>query len=237
MIEAESLKRSAATLERVLRLVSVMSSAGYLLTDVAFNLMRLKSEWWSVAIVLKGLAVSTLALIAWYRLSGKDRWQLVSALVLSSLGDVLLAVRREGFFVCGLLSFLIAHLFYILLFVSHWPKSFSVAQWKKMLVAMVVAFAVVMAWRLLPVGGGLSVPVTVYLMVLTTMVIAAILAKFESRWIVIGAILFMISDSLIAVTRFKGLLSPAPAGVLIWTTYYIAQYLIAFGVMNSGHSR
>jgi uncharacterized membrane protein YhhN len=43
-------------------------------------------------------------------------------------------------------------------------------------------------------------------------------------------VLFLISDSILAVSKFK---SPMPAGgYLIWGTYYLAQYGIAIGFLR-----
>jgi uncharacterized membrane protein YhhN len=62
------------------------------------------------------------------------------------------------------------------------------------------------------------------------MVMTAITARFSKPWVMWGAIFFLISDSILAVNKFK---SPVPAaGYLIWTTYYMAQYGIAIGFLS-----
>src|ERR1039457_4679552 len=61
------------------------------------------------------------------------------------------------------------------------------------------------------------------------MVISAILARFENPWVAVGAILFLISDSLLAVNKFK---TPVPyRDFLVWSTYYAGQYGIAVGFL------
>jgi uncharacterized membrane protein YhhN len=61
------------------------------------------------------------------------------------------------------------------------------------------------------------------------MVISAILARFENPWVAVGAILFLISDSLLAVNKFK---TPVPyRDFLVWSTYYAGQYGIAIGFL------
>lgn len=226
------LKWSFTRADRLLLLLSLVCGTGYLLAGFYFNLTGSKSSFYLLAIAFKVLAVSPLAVLAWRRLRGAECWLLGGALLLSSLGDLFLAIRGGGFFLQGLLSFLAAHLLYIALFIRHRPKPFGAAGWKKPLVAVVLLYAALMAWWLLPVPGGLSLPVTVYLSVLTAMVLTAILTDFESRWIAAGAVFFLISDSLIAVNKFKGLMGAVPAGVLIWATCYNAQYLISLGVMG-----
>ena len=60
--------------------------------------------------------------------------------------------------------------------------------------------------------------------------VAATLAAFRARWIVIGARLFILSDSMIAVGKFK---SPFEySHYLIWTTYYVGQLCIAVGFIR-----
>jgi uncharacterized membrane protein YhhN len=51
------------------------------------------------------------------------------------------------------------------------------------------------------------------------------------RW---GALLFVLSDSLIGIFRFRG---PVPLGeYLVWGTHYVAQCCLALGVFR-GHLR
>lgn len=211
--------------------LSVVCGAGYLLAGFYFNLTPAHQTYLPLAMALKGLAVSPLALIALRRATGWDQWLLGGALAFSSLGDVLLAMR--GRFVYGLVAFLLAHLLYVPLFIRQWPpQPFRAAPWKLIVTGLVIVYAAVMLWWLLPLRDGLSAPVAIYLCVLTAMVSTATLADFETAWVTVGAILFLISDSLIALNKFKGLFGPVSSGLLIWATYYNAQYLIALGVLG-----
>ena len=65
---------------------------------------------------------------------------------------------------------------------------------------------------------------------LTTMVVTSILAGLSRSWVVLGAILFLISDSLIAVTKFKTPI--AGRDFLVWSTYYVGQCGIALGYLH-----
>ena len=95
---------------------------------------------------------------------------------------------------------------------------------------LVALYLLVMLWWMLPVPG-LSVPVAIYMLVLTAMVMAATMVNATHPWIAIGAILFLLSDSLIALSTFKQVVGGRLAGFLIWSTYYLAQYLMTFGFM------
>ncbi|MBO0858144.1 MAG: hypothetical protein J2P21_06745 [Chloracidobacterium sp.] len=55
-------------------------------------------------------------------------------------------------------------------------------------------------------------------------------SSFSTSWVCLGAILFLISDSILDVNKFK---APAPmAGYSIWATYYLAQFGIAIGFLR-----
>ena len=75
-----------------------------------------------------------------------------------------------------------------------------------------------------------AVPVLIYSGAITVMTVSTILAGFSRPFVWIGAMLFMISDSLIAAGRFR---TPVPLAVyLIWPTYYLGQYGIAIGFLR-----
>ena len=86
---------------------------------------------------------------------------------------------------------------------------------------------------LYPHLGAFKIPVLLYALVLTVMVLQALFryghTNTPSFWFVfLGALLFMVSDSLIAVNKF---LSPfGLAGLSITATYILAQFLIASGL-------
>ena len=182
------------------------------------------------SVVVKGLSVALLALLAFRLLSDRDGLILGVSLLFSSLGDVFLGLGDERWFVCGLGSFLIAHLLYIALFVRHWPKPFAASLNQKLLVGLLIAFSIAMVVWLWPGLGDLKIPITAYLCALIGMGVTATLAAFRTRWIVIGALLFILSDSMIAVGKFK---SPiAYSHYLIWATYYVAQLFIAVGFIR-----
>jgi len=182
------------------------------------------------SVVIKGLSVSPLALIAWRQLVGRDRWLLAGALLLSALGDVFLDLSGEAWFVYGLGSFLIAHLLYIALFVRHWPRPAARSAARRLVAALLMAFAAAMFAGLWPRLGEMRLPVAVYMCALTGMSLTAAFADFRAWWVIAGAALFMLSDSLIAVGKF---MSPvAYSGYLIWATYYMAQAMIALGFIR-----
>jgi len=179
-------------------------------------------------LVLKALAVSPLAAIAIRRLTGPERWLLGGALAASTVGDVLLELK--GLFVPGLGAFLVAQLGYAALFARDWPGRERLDTRQRVLIGLVlIGCAGLTAW-LWPGLGGLAAPVVVYIAALTAMATTAIGAGPRYPPVASGAILFVVSDSLIGVGRFRG---PLPLGeYVVWATYFIAQCCLALGYLR-----
>ncbi len=158
---------------------------------------------------------------------------LLAALAASMAGDVFLMLPG-GYFIPGLASFLVAHLFYIALFrqgVAGFPSK------RALLLALGVgATMYAWVWRGLtdPV---LKVAVAAYVGVISLMVAQALgratmLRDAASKAVALGACVFMLSDSLIAINRF---VQPLPM-VSLWvlTAYYAAQILIVRNARRPG---
>ncbi|MBI3102946.1 MAG: lysoplasmalogenase [Burkholderiales bacterium] len=180
-----------------------------------------------IAIVL--VAASAYSASARGPFDSKPWWLLGAALAGSLAGDAFLMV--EGFFIPGLVSFLIAHVAYIALFrqgVAWFPRPLA-------LVATLGVGGAMYAylWQ----GGlpaGLRIPVAVYVTVIALMAAqslgrAGALGDRAARQVALGACFFMLSDSLLATNRFVQPLPLAQAGVL--ATYYAAQAFIVHGMV------
>lgn len=164
----------------------------------------------------------------------------VLAIIFSCAGDTLLMFQEKdgNFFIFGLAAFLVAHIFYILAYRQH--QLSDTANELQGLQKIRYGFPIILSGTGLVVIlynrlGGMKIPVLIYAIVLTGMVLAALFrfgkTSASSFALVFGgAILFMISDSLIAINKF---LEPLPmAGVWIMVTYIAAQYLIVTGLLK-----
>lgn len=152
---------------------------------------------------------------------------LTAALVLSALGDLFLALKdQQRFFVIGLASFLLGHVAYVIAFA---PYAAFPALTALVVIALALAAATAMIVWLWPSLGRLRGPVLAYFAVIMSMV-ATSLSIPNASWILgAGAILFAISDSLIAVRKFK---MPFPfIHESVWITYVLAQYMIVAGLL------
>lgn len=140
-------------------------------------------------------------------------------------GDVFLMF--PGFFLPGLVSFLIGHLFYIVLFAQGVPWFSD----RRALAATLSVGALIYVG--LWFGGlppALRLPVAAYVLVIGLMAAQAFarhraVGERATLLVALGAVLFMVSDSLLATNRFVTPLPAAQLGVL--GTYYAAQILIA----------
>jgi len=158
-------------------------------------------------------------------------WGLLLAALLASLaGDVFLML--EGLFIPGLVSFLLAHLAYIAL-LRRGVRWFA---HRGALLATVAIGAAMYAW--LWRGGlpaDLRIPVAVYVLVIALMAAQALgraaeLQTQASRTVALGACIFMLSDSVLAVDRF---VQPVPLALLwVLATYYAAQFCIVHGMVQ-----
>jgi len=150
------------------------------------------------------------------------------ALVLSALGDMFLALGEERrFFVAGLSSFLVAHGVYIAGFI---PFLGAPSMEALFVMAACGAVALVLVARLWPLLGGLRLPVLAYFGIIMTMVAGSLSIPVASPWLGVGAIIFAVSDSLIAVRKFMG--SFPFVNELVWGTYVVAQFLISAAMLE-----
>lgn len=175
---------------------------------------------------LTTVLILAIALLADNPISSTYRALIVAGLVASLAGDVFLMLPDR--FTPGLLSFLIAHIFYILAFTHE--SSGMAPIWY--IIPFVLYGVVILRW-LWPHLGSVRVPVMIYMGAILIMAYQA-----ANRWIetaqdgtllaLAGAYLFVASDSALAVNMFRGRFRGADFIVL--STYFAAQLLIAWSV-------
>jgi uncharacterized membrane protein YhhN len=182
--------------------------------------------------LVKALAVGALAVVAW--LSGHV-WLLAVGLTLSALGDAFLAGDPKRRLPCGLVSFLLAHAAYIVVFL-HAGGGVALIRAQPIRVSGLLAAsagAVIVFRLILPRLGALAGPVIVYMLALLAMVVAATALPVE-RWAAIaGAFAFFTSDGVLAVRLFNYDSRPnLRADFAVWWLYYAAQVGIAWAFLG-----
>lgn len=145
----------------------------------------------------------------------------ISGLVLSFFGDLFLLFKWG--FLPGLGSFLVAHLFYIISFKKKLQKPIS-EFWPIIL----SIYASILLVFLFPYLKEMKIPVTIYAIVIATMMYNAI--KTHNRNLIIGALLFLISDTLLSINLFlKPLLI---LNLMVMITYIAAQWFLVKGMIS-----
>lgn len=165
---------------------------------------------------------------------GINKW-IILALIFSWFGDVLLMFQEKNafYFLAGLSSFLLAHVFYIIYF--HQLRVLEHVKSSPWLLVFVVVYYAALISFLSPFLGAMKLPVRIYGIVISFMFMLAmhmlfIKNKLAGRWMMGGALLFVISDSLLAINKFYQ--SFEFAGVLIILTYSLAQLFIVHGAIK-----
>lgn len=208
-------------------IVSLVTSAIY------FGLDNFTPSTSGLLAIVKALSIVLLAAYA-----GFSRAPLLTlALLASAGGDFALALSppaREA----GIGFFATAHIVYGVIF------ALAIVRfgWRRAglpVAAALAVFGVVMTTWLRPGMGELAGPASAYIGIILAM---AILAGFVKgpRLIVIGALVFIASDAIIAARWFGGVLQPDgfdwPAA-LIWILYYGAQVALAVGIVRMKRAR
>ncbi|HEV7360740.1 MAG TPA: lysoplasmalogenase [Mycobacterium sp.] len=184
---------------------------------------------WILQPPFKALMALLLAVAAFAHPIVSERRWLMPALLLSATGDWLLAIPWWTMsFVLGLAAFLSAHLCFIgALLPLVVKEALSRARIVTIVVVCLAAIAL-LVWIWPHLGrDNLTIPVTVYVVVLTAMVCTALAAQLPTIWVPAGALCFMASDTMIAISRF--ILGHAALAVPIWWLYAAALILITAG--------
>lgn len=209
------------------------ASSAFLAAAALSVALQLRAEYrgprWQVYLCKPSTTALLLLLAVLSTTAHGARYQqaVVIGLACSLVGDVLLMLPRDRF-VAGLASFLLAHVAYIVAFSAGVPIGTAPA-----LLVPLAAMAALLLWLLWPGLGKLRLPVVLYSATILLMVWQAwgwhwAFDTPGSRLAALGATLFMASDAVLALNRFR---RPFPgAQAVIMLTYVAAQALIALSV-------
>jgi uncharacterized membrane protein YhhN len=158
----------------------------------------------------------------------------LAALFFSWLGDVFLLFEDRGgiYFILGLSAFLTAHVLYIIYFSIIQSDSTSFFRKRPVMFLAVVAYVIELLYLLWPQLGQMKLPVFIYALAIGSMLTVALwqygkLPRSTALLFIIGAMLFVLSDSVLALNRFY---KPRPySGILVMSTYVAAQVFLTLG--------
>jgi uncharacterized membrane protein YhhN len=157
---------------------------------------------------------------------------ILAALFFSWMGDILLMFQEKNasFFLMGLSSFLLAHVCYIIFFHRvRVAENIRRVAWPAIVVVIYYAALIIF---LSPYLGDMKLPVRIYGLVISFMFMLALHMlmlknKIAGQCMILGALLFVASDSVLAINKFYQ--SFETAGVIIMLTYGLAQLFIIEG--------
>ena len=187
---------------------------------------------------LLGLLILFFTLSIRKRESNRFGWLMLGGLVLSLMGDVFLMFDADdnSYFIYGLGSFLLAHIFYAIAFTRTYLSHHTIPLLKRhgWVMIGIVAYGLYFFSLIKNYLGDMLGPVLIYTLVITVMLLMAF-NRYEkvgskSFWsIAAGAVLFAASDSLLAWNKF---VEPLEFGDLaVMGTYGLAQLGITLGAV------
>jgi uncharacterized membrane protein YhhN len=160
---------------------------------------------------------------------------IIRSLTFSWLGDVVLMFDafNKNIFLIGLSAFLFTHLIYIRFFsLVRMGEKITL---KRGLILLVVVYYSGLIYLLFNDLHDMKIPVLVYGIVISVMFLLALHMLFiknkgAGKLMMLGALLFIVSDSILAINKFY---QPFEyAGIAIMLSYGIAQLLITLGAVK-----
>ena len=177
--------------------------------------------------LLKPAPMLLFAVLAWRAYPGTTGICLGVGFIAAAAGDFFLDYGgRDGLFIQALGAFLVNQL----AFVAGFALMAKGKPWLRWRMLPVTLYSVLLALWLVPASGAYQVPVAIYLLCLYAMAFMACRVEDKAGLLWLGAMLFVIADSLIGVNKFA---QPfAYAIPIIVTCYFTGQTLIAVGAMR-----
>lgn len=188
-----------------------------------------------LAIVTKPFIVISLVMVYLTSVNKASFWY-VAALFFSLWGDLFLLLK-PGFFMFGLVAFLITHILYIKI-AAGYLKEISFIK----IITASIPFILVFGGVVFFISERLEemlLPVIVYGVVICsfgTLTLVNYLQEksTENLWFLLGAIFFILSDSLLAINKFYE--AREMYGISVMITYILAQFLICKALIGKSNS-
>ncbi|WP_417485431.1 lysoplasmalogenase [Maricaulis salignorans] len=207
---------------RLILLAALVLGAIYLLDDFGMGAA------YPLNVIIKAGGVVLLGI---YALRQGRLW-LGLGLLAGSAGDAFLALEpsQQAF---GILAFGIGHIIYIGLFADALRRKGNRGLPGYLATAVMIVFGAVMLVALQPHFGDLRIAASIYNGIILVMVALALIGR-APRLAVIGALLFLVSDAVLAWRMFAGMLDWA--GPVVWVCYFGGQACIALGLSHPDDS-
>ncbi len=198
------------------------------------------------AVIVKALIIPSLML--YYFSRAKKSISIVHILILTGLffswqGDILLQFSNEGperyldsdsWFLLGIIAYFLTQVLYVIVFLRQRGRNTILGK-RIYQLFLVTAYGFLVLWLVYNQLGDFRIPVIIYAAAILTMLASALnrygkVNGLSYMLVASGALLFVLSDSLIAINHFYEKINFAR--IFIMVTYVTAQYLIAIGCLR-----
>lgn len=192
-------------------------------------------EWFAKPAVMVCLFLWLVSAVGW---EGAALW-FGLGILFSMAGDILLMLSLERFFLLGLVSFLIAHVFYIVGF--NIPIS-GISAWSVILAVLIGWGGARVLQRILSAvlekgQNRLRLPILLYGVVISLMLLSAMLKLNDLTWspsaallVSVGAFLFYLSDIILAWNKFVATIQHGR--IFNIAAYHLGQIALIAGVIS-----
>ncbi|EDM38411.1 hypothetical protein PBAL39_02312 [Pedobacter sp. BAL39] len=172
------------------------------------------------------------------KLKGRFHKRIFSGLFLALVGDLFLLCNDSGanYFSYGLAAFFLSHICYIRAFYLDFSSAPELDKKGARLAILLCATCSVSFYLFIRSHlGAMKLPVLAYLIVISVLVMMAAFRRFRVNnisfnLILIGAVIFTLSDALLSLDKFVIPFKGAECCIL--ATYMLAQYLITLGAIE-----
>lgn len=191
--------------------------------------------------LLKPAIVTSLALFFWKQYSGNPKVKItvLAALCFSVAGDATLMFEGTTPFLVGLSFFLVSHVLYILTFVQMGAFGGKLRALAFLLHIFLIFAGLNFLW---PDLGDFAIPVSIYTIIIVgvRLTIRHLPLGYDRNTYVLlgyGSLLFIISDFIIAIGKFKTeTIEIAYHHQLVMITYILAQFFLIQGILQTDSS-
>ncbi len=198
--------------------------------NYALNIFCGLKKWRAGSFITKALLTPILLMIYLAR-DIEPKFSVVLALLFCFLGDLFLEYPK--FFLPGLLTFWVGHIFYGIGFLSDIGGFSRISWWLFIFAAVYVAYGIVFRNKLSVNDLKKKVAVTIYcgtilLISFLSLLRAGSVTAYSFFMVLVGTLMFITSDSILAYNRFQK--RSRNGGVWVMATYGAAQLMIILGI-------
>ena len=180
------------------------------------------------------LALSVYLLLKEHDVRGRRVLTIVLALLFGALGDILLMVHGDGWFLAGMVAFLVGHILYFSSIPAPWKVKGITGKILSLLLLTSLLVLVILLAGKFPVEGPMRIAVNVYASAFAFLIYACIVAAIDRRkplyfLTALGFATFSFSDIFVAIGAFTNMAVPH-RGFIVMSTYVLAQAIVAFSL-------